>query len=147
MLTERISLFEFKLRNPPGTYLIPVTIMQAIPLQESGWVNVLIIYSYDLLNSDNDVVFDSFSFVNHETGLTVAFLPLRMLNAWYKKGTSIIGLFRIHEYVAGVANMLYVVSCKGEDWGQLQKRWRGGYDGLLNNFFLSFNVFIFPWCK
>ncbi|GMN48425.1 hypothetical protein TIFTF001_017600 [Ficus carica] len=31
MLADRISLFEFKSRNPPETYPIPVTIMQDIP--------------------------------------------------------------------------------------------------------------------
>ncbi|GMN51250.1 hypothetical protein TIFTF001_020404 [Ficus carica] len=36
MLAERISLFEFKPRNPLGTYPIPVTIMQDIRRQENG---------------------------------------------------------------------------------------------------------------
>ncbi|GMN63836.1 hypothetical protein TIFTF001_032918 [Ficus carica] len=36
MLADRISLFEFKIRNPLGTYPIPVNIMQDIPRQENG---------------------------------------------------------------------------------------------------------------
>ncbi|GMN54976.1 hypothetical protein TIFTF001_024097 [Ficus carica] len=36
MLAEMMNLFEFKLRNPPGIYQIPVTIMQDIPRQENG---------------------------------------------------------------------------------------------------------------
>ncbi|GMN46263.1 hypothetical protein TIFTF001_015443 [Ficus carica] len=33
---ERLSLFEFKPRDPPGTYTIPVTIMNDIPRQGNG---------------------------------------------------------------------------------------------------------------
>ncbi|GMN46130.1 hypothetical protein TIFTF001_015322 [Ficus carica] len=36
MLADRISLFEFKPRNPPRTFPIPITIMQGIPQQENG---------------------------------------------------------------------------------------------------------------
>ncbi|GMN67844.1 hypothetical protein TIFTF001_036910 [Ficus carica] len=36
MLANRISLFEFKPRDPPGIYPIPVTIMQDIPRQKNG---------------------------------------------------------------------------------------------------------------
>ena len=82
MLDERISLFEFKSRKPLRTYPIPVTIMQDIPRQENEWVNVFIMCSFDFLNGDNNMVCDFFSFVNRETGVTVVFLPLKMLNAW-----------------------------------------------------------------
>ncbi|GMN70236.1 hypothetical protein TIFTF001_039280 [Ficus carica] len=36
LLAERLSLFEFKPREPPGTYPIPVTIMADIPRQGNG---------------------------------------------------------------------------------------------------------------
>ncbi|GMN61805.1 hypothetical protein TIFTF001_030900 [Ficus carica] len=36
MVADMISLFEFKPRYPPGTYLIPGTIIQDIPRQENG---------------------------------------------------------------------------------------------------------------
>ncbi|GMN59608.1 hypothetical protein TIFTF001_028707 [Ficus carica] len=36
LLADRISLFEFKLREPPGIYPIPVTIMKDIPQQANG---------------------------------------------------------------------------------------------------------------
>ena len=36
MLAERLSLFAFKPREPPGTYPIPVTIMADIPRQGNG---------------------------------------------------------------------------------------------------------------
>ncbi|GMN48444.1 hypothetical protein TIFTF001_017613 [Ficus carica] len=36
LLAERLSLFEFKPREPPGTYPIPVTIMADIPRQDNG---------------------------------------------------------------------------------------------------------------
>ncbi|GMN22436.1 hypothetical protein TIFTF001_040255 [Ficus carica] len=36
LLAERLSLFEFKPREPPGTYPIPVTIMADVPRQGNG---------------------------------------------------------------------------------------------------------------
>ncbi|GMN45099.1 hypothetical protein TIFTF001_014293 [Ficus carica] len=36
LLADRLSLFEFKPREPPGTYPIPVTIMTDIPRQGNG---------------------------------------------------------------------------------------------------------------
>ncbi|GMN69702.1 hypothetical protein TIFTF001_038745 [Ficus carica] len=36
LLADRLSLFEFKLREPPGTYPIPVTIITDIPRQGNG---------------------------------------------------------------------------------------------------------------
>ncbi|GMN59376.1 hypothetical protein TIFTF001_028466 [Ficus carica] len=36
LLAERLSLFDFKLREPPGSYPIPVTIMKDIPQQANG---------------------------------------------------------------------------------------------------------------
>ncbi|GMN23405.1 hypothetical protein TIFTF001_045769 [Ficus carica] len=36
LLAERLSLFEYKPREPPGTYPIPVTIMADIPRQGNG---------------------------------------------------------------------------------------------------------------
>ncbi|GMN47196.1 hypothetical protein TIFTF001_016367 [Ficus carica] len=36
LLAEQLSLFEFKPREPPGTYPIPVTIMTYIPRQGNG---------------------------------------------------------------------------------------------------------------
>ncbi|GMN27793.1 hypothetical protein TIFTF001_041081 [Ficus carica] len=36
LLAERLSLFEFKPREPPGTYPIPVAIMADIPRQGNG---------------------------------------------------------------------------------------------------------------
>ena len=36
LLAKRLSLFEFKPREPPGTYPIPVTIMKDIPRQGNG---------------------------------------------------------------------------------------------------------------
>ncbi|GMN67790.1 hypothetical protein TIFTF001_036848 [Ficus carica] len=43
LLADRLSLFEFKPREPPGTYPIPVTIMTYIPRQGNGDVRYWVI--------------------------------------------------------------------------------------------------------
>jgi Ulp1 family protease len=41
LLAEQNSLFDFKQRDPPGNYPIPVTIMKDIPQQGNGLVQAL----------------------------------------------------------------------------------------------------------
>ena len=50
-----------------------------------------------------------------------------------REGHPLLGYLGTHEYVLWVANILYVILCKEEGWRQLQKRWGGGYDKLINN--------------
>jgi hypothetical protein len=45
LLAEKNSLFEFKRRDPPGHYPLPVTIMKDIPQQSNGLVQALKMFS------------------------------------------------------------------------------------------------------
>ncbi|GMN54155.1 hypothetical protein TIFTF001_023303 [Ficus carica] len=55
LLAERLSLFDFKPREPPGSYPIPVTIMKDIPQQANGHAKRKIEQNY---KSDDDVDMD-----------------------------------------------------------------------------------------